>query len=50
MMMAVVSDDLSQVDNDELTTRICKTCQVGFPIEYDVCPKCALSTLITFGK
>ena len=37
-------------DRNEVTAKICKNCQVVFPKEYDVCPKCAVSTIIAFGK
>ena len=48
--MALISDRLPQEDSNEVTTSICKNCQAAFPIEYDKCPKCALSTFITFDK
>jgi len=48
--MPLKSDRLSQKDSEEVTAKICKNCQVVFPKEYDVCPKCAVSTIIAFGK
>jgi len=44
------SDRPPQEDSEEVTAKICKNCQVVFPKEYDVCPKCAVSTIIAFGK
>ncbi len=41
---------LPQEDRNEVTAKKCKNCQVIFPKEYDKCPKCALSTIIAFGK
>ncbi len=48
--MTLDPDRLSQKDRNEVTAKICKNCQVVFPKEYDKCPKCALSTIIAFGK
>ncbi len=48
--MPLSSDRSPQEDRNEVTAKICKNCQVVFPIEYDKCPKCALSTIIAFGK
>ncbi len=48
--MPLSSDRPAQEDKNEVTAKICKNCQVVFPKEYDVCPKCAVSTIIAFGK
>ncbi len=48
--MPLSSDRPSHEDGEEVTAKICKNCQVVFPKEYDVCPKCAVSTIIAFGK
>ena len=48
--MAVSSDRPHQEDSNKETAKICKNCQVAFPIEYNKCPKCALSTFIAFSK
>jgi len=48
--MVLESDRLSQKDRNEVTAKKCKNCQVIFPKEYEICPKCALSTIIAFGK
>jgi len=47
---SIISDRLPQEDSNEKTARICKNCQVVFPMEYNRCPKCALSTIIAFRK
>ncbi len=48
--MTLSSDRLSEKDRNEVTAKICKNCQVVFPKDYALCPKCALSTIIAFGK
>jgi len=39
-----------QDDRKRVNAKICKNCQVVYPIEYNKCPKCALSNIIAFGK
>ncbi len=48
--MAIDPDHLFKKERKEVTAKKCKNCQVVFPKEYDKCPKCALSTIIAFGK
>ena len=45
-LMPLISDRLPQEDSNEVASIICENCQVGFPTEYDKCPKCGLSTFI----